>query len=125
MTGGVVAIHDLHLRRGARQVLSGVTFEVGRGEVVALMGASGSGKTTILRAIAGLEAFERGALDVDGVTVPGGPSAPQAIRALRRKVGMVFQFHCLFEHLSALKNVALALEHVQRVPRARAERQGA
>jgi ABC-type polar amino acid transport system ATPase subunit len=121
MTDRVVGIHDLHLRRGAREVLRGITLEIGRGEVVALMGASGSGKTTILRAIAGLEAFERGGLDVDGVRVPAGPSAPDAIRALRRKVGMVFQFHCLFEHLPALKNVTLALEHVQRMPRAEAE----
>jgi polar amino acid transport system ATP-binding protein len=117
----VVALHDLHLRRGTREVLSGVTFEVGRGEVVALMGASGSGKTTILRAIAGLDAFERGSLDVDGVTVAAGPSSPSAIRALRRKVGMVFQFHCLFEHLPALQNVTLALEHVQRLPRVEAQ----
>jgi ABC-type polar amino acid transport system ATPase subunit len=121
MIGTVVVLDDLHLRRGTRQVLNGIGFEVGRGEVVALMGASGSGKTTILRAIAGLDAFERGTLDVDGVTVPPGPSSPEAIRSLRRKVGMVFQFHSLFEHLPALENVTLALEHVQRVPRAEAQ----
>jgi polar amino acid transport system ATP-binding protein len=121
MNETVVALHDLHLRRGARQVLSGVTFEVGRGEVVALMGASGSGKTTILRAITGLDAFERGALEVDGVAIAPGPSSPETIRGLRQKVGMVFQFHCLFEHLPALQNVTLALEHVQRMPRAEAQ----
>jgi polar amino acid transport system ATP-binding protein len=121
LTGTVVALRDLQLRRGARQLLSGITFAVDRGEVVALMGASGSGKTTILRAIAGLDVFEHGAIDVDGVTLPAGPSSSETIRALRRKVGMVFQFHCLFEHLPALKNVTLALEHVQRLPRSEAE----
>ncbi len=113
------------MTRGARRVLAGVDFEIQRGEVVALMGASGSGKTTILRALAGLEPFEAGAVRVDGVTVPEGPSRPAALQALRRKVGMVFQFHCLFEHLSAAQNVALALVHVHRVAPAEAQRRTA
>jgi ABC-type polar amino acid transport system ATPase subunit len=120
MNETAVSLHDVHLRRGRRQVLSGVSFAVGRGEVVALMGASGSGKTTILRAITGLDAFERGSLAIGDVAIAAGPSSPDAIRALRRQVGMVFQFHSLFEHLPALQNVTLALEHVQRLPRAEA-----
>ena len=118
----VVRLRDIQLRRGARPVLAGVTFEVMRGEVVALMGHSGSGKTTILRAIAGLEPFERGTLVVDDVTVESGPVPGPVARQLRRKVGMVFQFHCLFEHLPALKNVWLAPVHAQGVARAEAER---
>ena len=89
----------------ARQILDGVSFEVGRGELVAIMGPSGSGKTTILRAIAGLEALS-GRPDRCGRREArrrrddrGRPT----LRALRRKVGMVFQFHCLFEHLSAIE----------------------
>jgi ABC-type polar amino acid transport system ATPase subunit len=107
----VVRLQNVHLRRGQRPVLTGVTAEIARGEVVALMGPSGSGKTTILRAIAGLETFDAGAIDVDGVTVNSGSSSAAAIRLLRRKVGMVFQFHCLFEHLPAVKNVWLAPVH--------------
>jgi len=122
MTGATIAVTDIHLRRGSRQVLAGMSFEVEQGEVVALMGASGSGKSTILRAIAGLEPFERGTVEVDGVTVPAGPPPAAALRELRRKVGMVFQFHCLFEHLPALQNVALAPVYVQRVARPEAER---
>src|SRR4051812_45134755 len=81
------------------------------------MGPSGSGKTTILRAVAGLERFQAGAIGVDGVTLAGGASASSAtLRELRRKVGMVFQFHCLFEHLTALDNVCLAPVHALRVP---------
>ena len=124
MSGLVVDLRDVHLRRGPRSILSGVSFHVGRGEVVALMGPSGSGKTTILRVIAGLETFERGTLSVDGVGLSGGPHAAGALRQLRRKVGMVFQFHCLFEHLSALHNVWLAPVHTQRAPRRDAERRG-
>lgn len=87
-----------------------------------LMGPSGSGKTTILRTIAGLEAFERGSLTVDDVTVGCGKLETRVLGRLRAKVGMVFQFHCLFEHMTALRNVALAPVHVQGVAAAEAER---
>jgi ABC-type polar amino acid transport system ATPase subunit len=122
MNDAIVSVHDLHLQRGPRAILTGATLEVHRGEVVALMGASGSGKTTILRAIAGLEAFERGTIGVDGVMLGSGSPGPGTIRDLRRKVGMVFQFHCLFEHMSALQNVWLAPVHVHRVGQSEAER---
>jgi len=86
-------------------VLDGVSVDVSAGEVVALMGSSGSGKTTMLRTIAGLEPFERGSIDVDGVQLAAGRGAGSTLRALRTKVGMVFQFHCLWEHLTAIENV--------------------
>ena len=121
MSGPLIAVQNLHLRRGSRSVLAGATFSVERGEVIALMGASGSGKTTLLRALAGLEAFDEGTIDVEGVLLTG-RSSPEAIRDLRRKVGMVFQFHCLFEHLPALTNVWLAPVHVHRTAPAEAER---
>src|SRR5205823_2119186 len=117
----IVTIRDVHLHRGVRAILTGATLDVGRGEIVALMGASGSGKTTLLRAIAGLEAFEQGTIAVDGVTLGGGPSVARSIRDLRHKVGMVFQFHCLFEHISALQNVWLAPVHVHRIAQSEAE----
>jgi polar amino acid transport system ATP-binding protein len=118
----IVTIEDVHLQRGPRPILAGATLTVGRGEIVALMGASGSGKTTLLRAVAGLETFDRGSIAVDGVMRGSGlPPAP-SIRDLRRKVGMVFQFHCLFEHMSAMQNVWLAPVHVHRVEQLEAER---
>jgi len=83
---------------------------------------TGGGKSTILRAVLGLEAFQAGAIDVGGVRLAAGagPSAA-ALRALRSRVGMVFQYHGLFEHLSALDNVTLAPMHVTRTPRDAAE----
>ena len=118
----VVTLRALRLRRGTRMVLDGVSLEVPRGQVVALMGASGSGKTTTLRAMAGLEPFEGGQVEVDGVVLmEGAPNAP-TLRQLRTKVGMVFQFHCLFEHMTARHNVWLAPVHVLGVSRADAER---
>jgi ABC-type polar amino acid transport system ATPase subunit len=118
----VLRVDGLQLQRGTRRVLNGVTFDVSRGELVALMGPSGCGKTTVLRAIVGLEPFDAGRIDVDGVILTAGtrPGLP-AMRALTRKVGMVFQFHCLFEHLSALDNICLAPVHALGVHRADAE----
>ena len=86
-------------------------------EIVALMGLSGSGKTTVLRSVAGLEAFDGGAIAVDGVTIAAGTDPRAARRSLHQRVGMVFQFHFLFEHLSALDNVCLAPVHVKKVAR--------
>src|SRR5437773_9123925 len=120
----VVRCDDLHVRRGGRLVLSGATFDVSRGDVVALMGPSGSGKTTILRAIAALDPIERGTIEVDGVALDVGSPRQAAVRTLRQRVGIVFQFHCLFEHLSALENVCLAPMWVQGVSRADAESRG-
>ena len=76
-----------------------------RGELVALMGPSGSGKTTILRAIAGARTVRRRARSRSTAsTLDGGAAVTRpTLRALRRKVGMVFQFHCLFEHLTGAR----------------------
>jgi len=123
MSAPVLSLDELHLRRGARPVLTGVTLDVETGEFVAIMGPSGSGKTTVLRVVAGLERFEKGRVTVDGVQLDGGGAIPPpTLRQLRRKVGMVFQFHCLFEHMSALANICLAPVHAHGVTREHAER---
>lgn len=127
MEGGVgvnvLAIDDLRLRRGAREVLRGVTLRVERGELVALMGLSGGGKTTVLRAITALERFDGGTIDVGGVVLRANDTPSRAtLRELRRNVGMVFQFHSLWEHLSAIDNVTLAPRHAGGIARDDAER---
>jgi ABC-type polar amino acid transport system ATPase subunit len=100
----VLTVAGLEVRRGRRAIVAGVSFDAARGEIVALMGPSGAGKTTILRAIAGLDPVAAGS-----VSVP-------------RPVGMVFQFHHLFANMSAHRNVWLAPVHVLKRPRAEAER---
>jgi ABC-type polar amino acid transport system ATPase subunit len=86
------------------------------------MGASGSGKTTVLRSVAALQAFDAGSIAVDEVALRPGPVPPQSMLApLRRKVGMVFQAHALFEHLSAMDNITLAPIHALGWELARAE----
>ena len=112
--GRVLAVRDLRLSRGTREILRGVTLRAERGEVVALMGLSGSGKTTILRSVAGLEPFDAGEIDVDTATLTGHTSPHVARKKLHQRVGMVFQFHFLFDHLTALDNICLAPVHVQR-----------
>jgi polar amino acid transport system ATP-binding protein len=114
----VLNVEALCLTRGSREVLRGVDVEVQRGELVALMGLSGSGKTTVLRAVAGLEPYSGGRITVDGHTLD--PKATHHAE-LHHKVGMVFQFHCLWDHLTAGENVWLAPVHVYRTLPAKAQ----
>ena len=95
-----------------REVLRGISLALPAGRVCALMGVSGAGKSTVLRSVAALEAFDAGAIRVDGVSLRAGPVPREsALRQLRRKVGMVFQQHALFPHLTVHENVTLAPVH--------------
>jgi ABC-type polar amino acid transport system ATPase subunit len=106
-------IRGLKVSRGPREILRGVDLTVAPGEICALMGASGAGKSTVLRAVAALQPFVAGSIVVGDVALHPGPVPPESrLRALRRKVGMVFQMHALFEHLTAIENVMLAPVHV-------------
>ncbi|MBY0488700.1 MAG: ATP-binding cassette domain-containing protein [Gemmatimonadaceae bacterium] len=112
----VLHVDALRLRRGPREVLRGVSLRVAAGEIVALMGVSGAGKSTILRAAVALEAFHEGQITVGDATLRPGPVPRESqLRALRRQVGMVFQQHALFTHLSVRDNITLAPIHAARV----------
>ncbi|THU05350.1 amino acid ABC transporter ATP-binding protein [Lampropedia puyangensis] len=104
----LVDVCDLHKYYGDNHVLKGIDLLVERGEVVSMIGRSGSGKSTLLRTINGLEAINEGQIVVDGAVLKPDAAMPQQLRALRLKVGMVFQQFNLFPHLSAGQNVALA-----------------
>jgi ABC-type polar amino acid transport system ATPase subunit len=118
----LLTIDRVHVRYDAREVLRGLTLEVARGEIVALMGPSGVGKSTALRAVAALQPFDEGGIVVDGFSLGPGPVPPESrLVPLRRRVGFVFQAHALFEHLSAFDNVTLALRHVLRKTRTKAD----
>jgi polar amino acid transport system ATP-binding protein len=119
----ILQVRDLGLKRGDRIILGGTTFSLSHGGVAALMGPSGSGKTTVLRAIAGLERFDAGTIVLNELTLrAGGRHSADVLKQLRRQVGLVFQFHHLFEHLSALRNITLAPIHVLGMPGSAAER---
>ena len=118
----ILTIDNLRLSRGPREILRGVSLTAKRGELLALMGLSGGGKTTVLRCITALEPFDGGSISLDGVTLRPGPLPSRAvIGKLRKRVGMVFQLHYLFEHLTATQNVTLAPMHVLHVARTDAE----
>jgi polar amino acid transport system ATP-binding protein len=117
----IVQINALRKRFGEHEVLKGIDLQVQAGEVVCIIGKSGSGKSTLLRCINGLETFHDGALSVDGQPLKQGDA--QAMRALRQRVGMVFQSFNLFPHLSAGRNVMLAPTLVKQRGAAEAEDQ--
>jgi polar amino acid transport system ATP-binding protein len=105
-TAPIVRIQGLRKSFGTNEVLKGIDLDVQPGEVIAIIGKSGSGKSTLLRCINGLEVFQAGALQVDGLPLQNGNAA--AMRALRQRVGMIFQNFNLFPHLSVGRNVMLA-----------------
>jgi len=122
MNNSMLRLREVTLLRGGRPVLAAISFDVQRGELVALMGPSGVGKTTVLRVIAGLETFDSGTVHVEDIALNGvNGHPPPTLRDLRAKVGMVFQFHHLFEHLSVLKNVWLAPVYARGIPQKEAE----
>jgi polar amino acid transport system ATP-binding protein len=98
-------IDNVHKSFGHNEVLKGVSLNVERHEVVCLIGASGSGKSTMLRCVNGLETIQAGEIRIDGDTVTG---AGVDLNALRRDVGIVFQSYNLFPHMSVMENIILA-----------------
>ena len=123
MIESLVSIRELHLSRGPVSVLRGVSLEVKRGSITVIMGPSGAGKSTVLRAALALEPFDAGEICIGDVTLRPGPVPPESrLEKLRRQVGMVFQAHALFEHLTALDNVTLAPVHALGIARPEAER---
>ncbi|MEO0458943.1 MAG: amino acid ABC transporter ATP-binding protein, partial [Cyanobacteria bacterium P01_A01_bin.114] len=86
-------------------VLQGVSMNVYKGEVVVVMGPSGSGKSTFIRTFNALEPYQKGRIEIDGITIA---HDLKNIEAIRREVGMVFQQFNLFPHLTVLQNVTLA-----------------
>ncbi|MCK6554869.1 amino acid ABC transporter ATP-binding protein [Candidatus Binatia bacterium] len=111
----MVRVRGLRTVIGGAEVVRGVDLEVGRGEVVAILGPSGAGKTTLLRGLNYLTPFTAGEVQVAGCALrPGLSERADAglLCALRRRVGMVFQSLHLFPHLTALGNVMAAPRHV-------------
>jgi ABC-type polar amino acid transport system ATPase subunit len=100
--------------------LRGVSFHVPAGRLAAILGSSGAGKSTLLRCLVGLEIFDGGSIEIDGVEARA-EDGPRASALLRGRVGLVPQSLDLFPHLSALENCALAPRVARREPRAAAE----
>jgi polar amino acid transport system ATP-binding protein len=127
MSGPMVKAESVHKRFGRLEVLKGVSLEVQPGEVVCIIGASGSGKTTFIRCINHLEKIDAGRLWVDGRLVGYRQEGAKLYELRdaevcrdRAQIGMVFQRFNLFGHMTALENVIEAPIRVKKVPRDRA-----
>ncbi|MEM8546797.1 MAG: ABC transporter ATP-binding protein [Pseudomonadota bacterium] len=106
----IVEIDDLHYARGPRQIFRGLNLEIRRGEVTAIMGPSGTGKTTLLRLITGQLVPDRGRVRVDGQWL--GELQRHSLYQLRRNIGMLFQNGALLTDINVFENVAFPLrEH--------------
>ncbi|RYE52123.1 MAG: amino acid ABC transporter ATP-binding protein, partial [Hyphomicrobiales bacterium] len=113
----IVSLKEVFKSFGSNQVLKGVSFDVAKGEMIAIIGASGSGKSTALRCIDRLEKIDKGTIEVAGIRVDD-PAVD--LKKLRLEVGIVFQSYNLFPHLTVKENIMLALRHVKKQSRAEA-----
>jgi polar amino acid transport system ATP-binding protein len=117
----LLAIQGLRKSFGDNEVLKGIDLQVEAGEVIAIIGKSGSGKSTLLRCINGLENFQAGKLTVDHQALLHHDA--NAMRALRQKVGMIFQSFNLFPHLRVGENIMLAPGLVKQKDKASAKQE--
>ena len=114
-TDWVVRVAHLSFARGSRKIFDDVSFEIARGEVVAVMGPSGTGKTTLMRLVTGQLRPDAGTVEVLGESVPDLSRA--ALMRLRRRMSMLFQSGALFSDMSVAENVAFPLREKTRLDR--------
>ncbi|WP_323001087.1 ABC transporter ATP-binding protein [Denitromonas sp.] len=110
----LVELRQVRFAYGEREILSGIDLTVHRGQLVAIMGGSGCGKTTLLRLIGGQLKASAGSVRVDGQEL--GELSTAQLYALRRRMGMLFQFGALFTDMSVFDNVAFPLREHTRLP---------
>jgi phospholipid/cholesterol/gamma-HCH transport system ATP-binding protein len=110
----LVEIRDLHFSYGDRPILANLSMDFPRGKLIAVMGGSGSGKTTVLRLIGGQLRPQRGTVRVGGEVVH--ELDTENLYRVRRKMGMLFQFGALFTDLSVFENVAFPLREHTALP---------
>jgi phospholipid/cholesterol/gamma-HCH transport system ATP-binding protein len=104
-----VAVEDLHKSFGSQKVLDGITLKVSRGETLAVLGRSGTGKSVLLRIIIGLQKPDSGSVRIQGQDI-GGLNVDQ-LSEIRKKMGFLFQHAALYDSLTVGENVAFPLQH--------------
>ena len=117
----MLTVHNLTKQFDSNQVLKGVSLSVNKGDVIAIIGQSGGGKTTLLRCINFLEAADSGEMEFDGEHFQLSHISKKDIQRIRRKTAFVFQSYNLFRNKTALQNVMLGLTVARKMPKAQAE----
>ena len=111
----MIKIEDLKKSFDGHDVLKGISFEVGKGQVFALVGGSGGGKSVLLKHVAGLMKPDRGSVTVDGLEI--GAAGQESLRVFRERLGFLFQGGALFDSLSVFENVAFPLKEKSKLSR--------
>lgn len=112
----MIEVRGVTKRFGEKTVLHGIDLSVEKGHIVAIMGSSGGGKTTLLKCIAGLHSFDEGSIIVAGIDVAKQPEEA------RLQMGLVFQSAALFDYLSVADNILFGVRRRRRVPKADGEK---
>ena len=118
----MIAVHQLTKQFDGIPVLKGVDLTVDKGDVIAVIGQSGGGKTTLLRCMNFLETADSGTMTFDGETFNLAKISKRDVERIRRKTAFVFQSYNLFRNKTALQNVMLGLTVARKMPKAQAER---
>ena len=118
----MIKITDLHKSFGDLHVLKGIDFQADTGEVIAIIGPSGMGKSTFLRCINYIERSEKGIIEIDNVKVDAEKCTEKEIKQLRLKTSMVFQNYNLFKNKTVLENVMLPMTSVQKLEKDEAKK---
>ena len=117
----MITIHQLTKQFDGNPVLKGVDLTVNKGDVIAVIGQSGGGKTTLLRCMNFLETADSGTMEFDGETFDLAKISKRDVERIRRKTAFVFQSYNLFRNKTALQNVMLGLTVARKIPRTQAE----
>ncbi len=112
--GALIEVHNLHYSRGSRKIFNGLSLTIEKGKITAIMGPSGTGKTTLLRLISGQLRPQSGSVSVAGQHVAG--LSREALFNMRKSMGMLFQSGALLTDLSVFDNVAFPLREHTRLP---------
>ncbi|UUM30615.1 amino acid ABC transporter ATP-binding protein [Vibrio japonicus] len=105
----MIKLENIHKRFGDTEVLKGIDIDIKQGEIIVIIGSSGTGKSTLLRTVNFLENADKGVITIDDVSVNTESHTKAEVLALRRKTGFVFQNYALFSHLTARQNIAEGL----------------
>lgn len=118
----MIKVEGMYKSFGDLEVLKGIDLEVSEGETVAIIGPSGSGKSTLLRCLNLLETPQKGKVTIGNHFYDGEKLNKKTFLEIRRATAMVFQNYCLFENMTALKNITMPLMKVKKMSRAEAEK---